>query len=99
MTVTFNNSGNVGAMGEEIINHGSITGQHIEDHSNIDWDALIEEISKLSQHDISSDTVQELNQAAINRSDSDLKEILSAKKITYDFLVSVGASILAGLLL
>ena len=95
MTAKFFNSGNVGIMGEHIENTGYSVGKYTDISTNIDWGTIADEIKILSSHGVD---VTELNKAVDGKDNSLLKLSLRAAKLTKDFLVSVGASLLANYL-
>lgn len=98
MTSKFINSGNVGIMGEGIENSGVVIGKNADSITNIDWKSISDEIKILSANGVDAAVVKELNSAVAKKDSGLLQLCLKTANITKDFLISLGASILANCL-
>lgn len=98
MSSKFNNSGNVGIMGENIINNGSVVGNHADNITNIAWSSISDEINILSANGVDASVIKTLNNAVEKKDSKLLQTCLSAARLTRDFLISLGASLLANCL-
>lgn len=98
MSSKFNNSGNVGIMGENITNNGNVVGKNADNIINIDWKSISGEIEILSKNGVGASVIQKLNEAVEKKDDKLLQACLNAAKLTRDFLLSLGASLLANCL-
>ena len=98
MSAKFNNSGNVGIMGENIVNNGTVVGKNADSITNIDWKSISDEIKILSTNCVDASVIQNLNEAAKKKDSKLIQTCLTAANITRDFLISLGASLLASCL-
>lgn len=95
MSSNFNNYGNVGIMGEQINNHGIVNGQQIGNIEKFDWNSIRDEIKILSRNNIDNSVIQGLNEATEKEDGQLLKVVINAANLTREFLISLGASLLA----
>lgn len=94
MATTFTNTGSVGIMGETIVNNGNVIGK--KEETNIDWQSIGNEINILSSNGVEQATIDSLREAIAEKNPSLIEACLAGAKLTKKFLLSVGASLLAG---
>lgn len=82
-------------MGENVKNDGVAVGDVGEKIVCIDWQSICDEIEILSASGISAEVVSSLKDAASKKDSTLLRACLKAATISADFLVDLGANVLA----
>lgn len=98
MGTKFHNSGQVGILGENITNNGTAIGQDARVVVTVDWIGIRKEIEMLSASGVEDITIQSLTDAVEKEDVGLLRSCLNAGNVAKDFLVSLGASLLANIL-